>query len=69
MKFSILQKRLAFICVLICFSLGVYGIITMRRVPNQVAKVNALPITNKVVVIDAGHGLPDERIHLLTPYE
>lgn len=32
----------------------------MRKVPNQVAKVNALPITNKVVVIDAGHGLPDE---------
>lgn len=23
-------------------------------------KVNALPVTNKVIVIDAGHGLPDE---------
>ena len=39
----------------ICFSLSIYGIITMRKLPNQVAQVNALPITNKVVVIDAGH--------------
>ena len=27
---------------------------------NKVIPANALPITNKVVVLDAGHGKPDE---------
>ena len=27
---------------------------------NKVIPTNALPITNKVVVLDAGHGKPDE---------
>lgn len=32
-----------------------YGIINMRKLPNQIAQVNALPITNKVIIVDAGH--------------
>ena len=55
MQKSIYVKRIICICLLICFSLVTYGIINMRRLPNQVASVNALPITNKVVVVDAGH--------------
>ena len=27
---------------------------------NKVIPTNALPITNKIVVLDAGHGKPDE---------
>lgn len=60
MRVSVIKERVLLVLVLICFSLVTYGIINMRRLPNQVAKVNALPITNKVIVVDAGHGLPDE---------
>ncbi|MDD2627395.1 MAG: hypothetical protein PHR25_00650 [Clostridia bacterium] len=28
---------------------------------NKVIQVNSMPITNKIIVLDAGHGLPDER--------
>ena len=60
MNLSIMHKRIIIVIIFICLSLVMYGIINMRRLPNQVASVNALPITNKVIVIDAGHGLPDE---------
>ncbi len=60
MNLSIMRKRIIIVIIFICLSLVMYGIINMRRLPNQVASVNALPITNKVIVIDAGHGLPDE---------
>lgn len=63
MKEYVLKKRIIFVFVLVCISFVTYGIINMRRLPNQVAKANALPITNKIIVIDAGHGLPDERSH------
>ena len=62
MNFTIFQKRLAYVCFFICFSLGVYAIIDLQR-PNNIKEditVNATPITNKVVIIDAGHGLPDQ---------
>ena len=32
---------------------------------DTVQTVN-LPVTNKVIILDAGHGVPDERIILLT---
>ena len=60
MNLSLMHKRIIIVIIFICLSLVMYGIINMRRLPNQVASVNALPITNKVIVIDAGHGLPDE---------
>ena len=63
MKEYVLKKRIIFVFVLVCISFVTYGIINMRRLPNQVAKTNSLPITNKIIVIDAGHGLPDERGH------
>lgn len=28
---------------------------------SKIIQVNAMPITNKTIVLDAGHGLPDER--------
>lgn len=54
------NKRLILIVCLLILSLVTYGILNFTRLPEQVAKVNALPITNKVIVLDAGHGLPDE---------
>lgn len=58
MNIGILKKR--FFCIL-CFvfvSIGTYAVITTQN--SNSVKVNALPITNKIIVIDAGHGKPDE---------
>ena len=60
MKISLIQKRITLIFTIICLFAITYGIINMKRIPNSVAKVNAVPSTNKVIVLDAGHGLPDE---------
>jgi len=45
---------------LICASVGYYGIINIQNEQNVAKEVNATPISNKTIVIDAGHGLPDE---------
>lgn len=60
MKLTVFQKRLMYVCFFICFSLGTYGIIAISKDNNSTVQTNALPITNKTIVIDAGHGLPDE---------
>lgn len=49
-----------YVCLFVLISLGSYGIIININENNQTTQVNATPITNKVIVIDAGHGLPDE---------
>ena len=33
---------------------------------NDVVSVSSLPVTNKVIILDAGHGLPDEGDKKLT---
>ncbi|MCX8075158.1 MAG: N-acetylmuramoyl-L-alanine amidase [Clostridia bacterium] len=60
MKFSIFHKRVIYVCVFVLISIMVYGIMYINNLNKLSMQVNALPITNKVVVIDAGHGLPDE---------
>ena len=52
------RKRILLIILLIGISIFTYTIAT-SRVYNAV-QVVSLPITNKVVVLDAGHGKPDE---------
>ena len=32
----------------------------ITNISQRVIKTNATPITNKTIVLDAGHGLPDE---------
>ena len=32
-----------------------------NKIKNQTIQTAALPVNNKVIVIDAGHGVPDER--------
>lgn len=58
LKLRVFQLRIIYVCAFICFSAIVYSIIYYNK--NVAVKVNALPITNKTIVIDAGHGLPDE---------
>ena len=58
MDFRIFKKRLFYILSFIFLSIGTYAVITTQG--SNSVKVNALPITNKTIVIDAGHGKPDE---------
>lgn len=54
------KKRLILIGSLICISLTAISVKSAFSKPKVVATVN-LPVSNKVIVIDAGHGIPDER--------
>ncbi len=54
------KKRLILIVSLLCFSLTVFSLRYSFKNPEIVATVN-LPVSNKVIVLDAGHGVPDER--------
>lgn len=62
------KKRLILIGSLLCLSLTVFSFRNTFTAPKVVATVN-LPVSNKVIVLDAGHGVPDERKNLLTPTE
>ncbi len=54
------RKRLILIGSLLCLSLTVISLKSTFTEPKVVATVN-LPVSNKVIVLDAGHGVPDER--------
>ena len=56
------KKRLIYVSLIVIAALLVCGMSTNRienRMENTVETV-ALPVTNKVIVLDAGHGVPDE---------
>lgn len=54
------KRRLILITGLLCFSLSVFVLKNSFEGPKVVETVN-LPVSNKVIVLDAGHGVPDER--------
>lgn len=56
--FSIYKKRIIFVCLLL--TLCICGNILANILREKAISVNATPITNKTVILDAGHGLPDE---------
>ena len=58
MNKSNLYKRLIFVSFLVCLSMSFFCVGNIMN--NKVIPTNALPITNKIVVLDAGHGKPDE---------
>lgn len=63
---SIFYKRLIFVMLLVCLSICSFEFFyTINKNEVSIA-TNALPITNKIIVLDAGHGKPDERSCLLT---
>lgn len=53
------RKRLLLITSFVFVSLIACTLTTVQS-PNTVETV-ALPVSNKIIVIDAGHGIPDER--------
>lgn len=60
MKKIVYFKRIIFVSTFVCITVLVYGIIVNINSSDNVIQTNSTPITNKVIVIDAGHGLPDE---------
>lgn len=59
MKNLFIYKRLMLLCFFFFISLSICGIINIAQRQNELITTSATPITNKVIVIDAGHGLPD----------
>ena len=69
---KITQKRVFIIFFSIIISIAVYiGQNTQSNGRNErnigdAVQVTTLPVSGKVVILDAGHGTPDERNSLLT---
>ena len=55
------KKRLAFL--VICLLLGIFSYVyqdTKIKMDDELEEATATPVSGKVVVLDAGHGTPDE---------
>ena len=61
--FMILLSKKKIYIVFMCFLFTIisFQICTKIKDRNIAVETVALPVTNKVIVIDAGHGKPDER--------
>lgn len=60
--YIISRKRISFI--LVCLLLGVFTYSyekTKINFDQEVQQVTSTPVSGKVIVVDAGHGVPDER--------
>ena len=66
-KFAV--KRVFIIFFAFIISLSVYlaqnNIITPKREIGNAVQVTSLPVSGKVVILDAGHGTPDVGVSLL----
>ena len=51
------KKRILFIMLAVVVAVCIPSI----RKNNDIIEATALPVSNKVIVLDAGHGFPDER--------
>ena len=59
MKKSTILRTL-FVTFVLLLSIIVYEIANSYGISQKVIKTNSTPVTNKTIVLDAGHGLPDE---------
>lgn len=56
------RKRISFI--LVCLLLGIFAYsyeYTKINLDEELQQTTATPVSGKVIVVDAGHGVPDER--------
>ena len=62
-RFTIKRVFIIFFAFIISFSvyIGQNSIRDEKREIGDVVQVTSLPISGKVVILDAGHGTPDER--------
>lgn len=58
--FIIKRKRIFIIFSIICISIYVSALEINYMNDLEIVETVSIPVTNKVVIIDAGHGLPDE---------
>ena len=54
-----------FVCISLAFVILAYELNSKYSLDNMAIKTNSTPITNRIIVLDAGHGLPDEGFMLL----
>lgn len=54
------RKRIIFILSCFIFSVFSFYLFIGQRDNNTIETVS-LPVSNKVIILDAGHGTPDER--------
>ena len=54
------KKRISIIFIMLAISVLSYGI-AYNKDKRDTITTSSLPVTNKVIVLDAGHGKPDER--------
>ena len=54
------KKRISIIFTMLAISVLSYGIVYNKDKRTTIT-TSSLPVTNKVIVLDAGHGKPDER--------
>ena len=56
--FDIYKKRMIYVIIVLGICLVSNNLLEQRN--QKIIDVNATPITNKIVILDAGHGLPDQ---------
>ena len=57
-KFSFQRILKQFSLISLCVILAVFFYSSRTRHPVEIIPVMAVPVTNKVVILDAGHGTP-----------
>ena len=66
-KFAVKRVFIIFFAFIISFSvyLAQNNTINPKREIGDAVQVTSLPVSGKVVILDAGHGTPDEGVSLL----
>lgn len=57
------KKRIIAMLGMICMAMFVFSFQIAQK--EETVQTVALPVSNKVIVVDAGHGVPDEGVSLL----
>lgn len=57
----IVLSRKRILTVILCLCISMFTFLFMTQNKNETVETVSLPVTGKVVVLDAGHGIPDER--------
>ena len=54
-------KRMVIISIMVIVSMSYGSVTNKKREIGEAVQVTTLPVSGKVVILDAGHGTPDER--------
>lgn len=55
------RKRISVMLLVIMMGIFVFSYKTAEKEIVEEKSVTATPVSNKVIILDAGHGVPDER--------